>query len=1693
MDVFALRESVVGEYRDYFQSFVTILDERVASFVEQRMEGGDLWPDATLQLNPAFEYGPTLAELAASGLLAPQTARFFGPHIRLYRHQAEALEIARRGEPYVVSTGTGSGKSLTYLVPIADGVFRDRPERHTVRAVIVYPMNALINSQLRALESFRDRNWTDAPLRFAAYTGQTTNEERQRILDDPPHIVLTNYVMLEYLMVRPWDRALLRQATRELRFLVLDELHVYGGRRGADVAMLVRRVRQRAGGTVQLIGTSATIATGGGHQERRAAIASVGSTLFGVTVPEANVVEETLRRVAAGPVPRTRAEIRAAVLADPPAPTAEAVASHPLAAWVEETFGLEEREGRLIRRAPITYAEGLRRLVDASGLDEELCRERLSALLAAGSAARTATGEPVLAFRLHQFLSSGGSVFATLEPAETRTLSADGQVVAGSAEGDEEKLFFPLAFCRECGQDYYLVELLDLDDRSCVVPRMPFIGFAVGELGQPGYLAIGDDELWSEHAELPDSWYDLRADGPRVKKEYRPFIPRRFWARPDGTLAIEPVESGLAVWFQPAPLLLCLRCRAAYDRRERNDYGKLATLSQVGRSTATTTVTLVAITGLRAGGVEPASAKVLSFTDNRQDASLQAGHLNDFVQTALLRGAIVQALRKEGTLSFERLGEAIFRALALSPEQFMREAVGSGPGYQSARQAMVRLLEYRAFEDLRRAWRVAQPNLEQCGLLRIGYDGLDELAADDLWRGLPGIGEVDPARRRQALQAMLDYLRSSLVIDADCLRPERIDELRRLANQWLRDPWALDEFEWLPTAKVAVLPGAVAPESVDTIALSARSMIGRYLRSRRTWDLVRDLSSDETERLVTGIVERLRGHLLVVLSLGGEGYGVQLRAAAMRWLPGDGCAPGPDPIRARALYLRRSEHARTEPNRYFARLYAERAPQLAGITAREHTGQVPREERIDRERRFQSGELPALFCSPTMELGIDIADLTVVHLRNVPPTPANYAQRSGRAGRSGRPALVLTFCTHGNAHDQYFFRRREQMIAGAVAPARVDLTNRQLLKAHLHALWLAETGVSLGRSMDELLDLEREGYPLLHNKRAQIELSADRQGEVVRAFQEVLGSVAATADLSWLTETWIRDVVASAPRTLDAACRRWRELYWAAVRQRDEARRIIDRPRVSREERAEAERREREAKREIDLLRNEGEAEESDFYPYRYLASEGFLPGYNFPALPLRALVTVGDRSQVIQRPRFLGLTEFGPGSIIYHEGRKFQVSGCVVPAGGIQERVTRAKICAVCGYIHPGADAAVDVCLHCRTRLDGTTSEFPQHLFEQPAVRTRRRERITADEEERVRYGYRVTTHFRFAPGEEPRRYRVNRAGGETLLELLFAPAAEVWRINHGWRRTPQREGFSLDLTTGQWRGEAEDEQSPAPVAAQVLTGVKPYVTDTLNLLLVRPVGGAIPEGSRERFVATLACALQRGIEVVYQIEEEETAVELLGQGNHRRILFYENAEGGTGVWERLLSEPGSLAEIAAEALRICHIDPATGADEPGWAERCAAACYDCLLSYANQLWHRQIDRQLVRPFLLELATAELEAVAAGRTREEHYRSLLERVDSDFEREFLDHLHAHGLRLPDHAQYRPVDLHAQADFYYEREGVPGICVFVDGPAHDDPQQAARDRAVREELEDCGYRVVVVRYDRPLAEQLRAHADVFGS
>lgn len=1698
MDVFKLREQLILEYSTYASSFIQIRDQRLYEAVHQSLNEGTFWPDPLIQLNPNFEVGGTVSELVAEGILHEECNRIFvkdkregGRPLRLHRHQREAIEIARQGHHYILTTGTGSGKSLGYIVPIVDHVLR-RGSGKGIQAIIVYPMNALANSQSGELDKFLNEGYPPgkAPVTFARYTGQENEEERQRIIEHPPDILLTNYVMLELIMTRPRERMLIERA-KGLSFLVLDELHTYRGRQGADVALLVRRVYDRLKTPEQkllFVGTSATLASEGSYDERRALVAEVGKQIFGVAVEPEHVIGETLKRVtpSAFDIDALRSAVSLGDKLVAPTNYAEFV-KHPLSSWIESAFGLQEKDGRLTRREPRSIQTAAEELSELTGTDKAICEVVIRDWLMAGYRCEPSPdmGFVPFAFRLHQFISPGDTVYSTIESEVVRYITLQGQHFV---PGHRDKVLFPLCFCRECGQEYYTVRLvMSTDGKRRLIPR-DFSDRLSDEDSEAGYLYIGSHRPWPHELDdliegdyLPDDWLEERNGVRRIRKHRKERLPRHIRVHSSGD---EDAE-GLECVYIASPFIFCLNCGVSYGPRQQ-DFAKLATLRSEGRSSATTLLSLSAIRSLKMSDLPQHAQKLLSFTDNRQDASLQAGHFNDFVEVSLLRGAIYRAVAEAGSegLMHEVITQRVFDALNLPLELYASNPeVGIFQALEETQRALREVLGYRIYRDLRRGWRIALPNLEQCGLLEIGYADLDTLcAAEDVWADKhKALATASPQTRMTIAKTLLDHMRRELAIKVNYLDKKYQERIRSLSSLRLIEPWAIDEDENMERASILILRSSAGDNKNKSgnkqdnyTYVSARSRFGAYIRRLSTLG-IGEISLDDTEAIIRGLLEALcyGGLVEVTHELkddGGPGY--QLVASSMRWYAGEGKRAFHDPIR-----VTNESQEGGRPNAFFVEFYRNVAQSLVGLEAHEHTAQVPYEEREKREQQFRAGALPILYCSPTMELGVDIAELNVVNMRNVPPTPANYAQRSGRAGRSGQPALVFTYCSAVSSHDQYFFRRPSLMVAGAVKPPRLDLSNEDLLRAHIHAIWLAETGIDLKDTLKEILDMNDDppSLALLPEIRQQAESSSARSAARQRA-ERILKTIPDVIDLTGLLETTMQNVV----RAFDDACDRWRDLYRSALKQvkaQEEIRRDPSRPR---EDKSQAERLRREALSQIDLLTEVGSLAQSDFYSYRYFATEGFLPGYSFPRLPLSAFIPARRSTQkdnFLSRPRFLAISEFGPRAIIYHEGSRYIINQVIMPVTDDADGplTTQIKQCGHCGYVHPvKSNVDYDRCQRCQMLLDSPL----QSLLRLQNVVTKRHDRINADEENRQRFGYEVRTGVRFS--ERDRRIDVRTAhvydGDRKIAQLSYAQTATLWRINLGWtrRKNKQQYGFTLDIERGYWGRNEQNEDDPDDPMSKRIKRVIPYVEDNRNCLLFEPL---IDLETRQ--MASVQAALKRAIETIFQLEDNELAAEPLPHDKNRRIiLFYEAAEGGAGVLRRLVDDPMALSDVAREALRICHFDPDTGGDlrrAPRAREDCEAACYDCLLSYGNQHEHSILDRKTISNVLAMLANAQVSISPIAESRDNHLENLLSMCESDLEREWLTTLHERGLRLPDAAQFYIEDCQTRPDFIYNKGGLYAA-IYIDGSHHDYPHRQSRDRQQTDCMEDYGYRVIRFGY-----------------
>ncbi len=1726
MDVFKLRDRLISDYSSFITSFIQIKDDRIKEQVDQKLNEGFLWPDALIQLNPSFEPGERIDRLVSSGILHPECLNIFrkdksptepGQPLQLFQHQEEAIRIALKGHNYVLTTGTGSGKSLAYIIPIVDSVLKAGTGRG-VKAIIVYPMNALANSQLGELDKFLCQGYPEGrpPVTFARYTGQESEEQKQAVIDHPPDILLTNYVMLELMLTRPQEIPLIAGA-RNLKFLVFDELHTYRGRQGSDVALLIRRAREAfSAPDLQLVGTSATLGGEGTFKDQQEKVSRVASLIFGSQVQPEHVIGETLRRATpennlADPefVRRLGARLENYDSAPPPASYPEFIAD-PLSIWIESTFGIR-REGssnRLIRQIPvsITGTEGAAyKLSDLTDLPAQRCvaiieRHLLASYLCAPN---PETGFPVFAFRLHQFISRGDTVYASLEEEGTRHLTFQGQQFV---PGAREKILLPLVFCRECGQEYYSVRLAreEKDGPRSFIHR-ELSDRLSGENDEAGFIYLNTKSPWPEDESevlnrVPDDWLEEHRGSVRIRKHRRKNLPRPVRLAPNGT----EDESGLDCSFLSAPFRFCLNCGVAYDFRQSSDYGKLSSLATEGRSTATTILSLSTILYLRReADLAERARKLLSFTDNRQDAALQAGHFNDFIEVGLLRSAIYRAVSSAPGehLRHDLLVQRVFDALDLPLELYANDPDVRFRPRENIKTALKGILGYRIYRDLRRGWRVTSPNLEQCGLLKIDYESLEDLCRSQAdWQGLhPVLAAASSEVRAEVAKTLLDHMRSKLAIKVEFLDLEGQEAIRRRSAQHLCFPWALEENERLVHSAV-LFPRAGRPHDPgENVYLSPRGAFGLYLRRPTTFPGSGEpLKLEDTEQIIRQLLETLKIAGLVEAvepGVDGDPPGYQLPAAALIWRAGDGTTPFHDKIRVPRLS---DAGGRTNP--FFIEFYRNIAAKGQDLEAREHTAQVKNEDRIEREERFKEARLPILYCSPTMELGVDIAELNAVNLRNIPPTAANYAQRSGRAGRSGQPALVFSYCSTFSSHDQYYFKRPELMVAGAVTPPRLELGNQDLIRAHIQAIWLAATGLRLGSNLTEILDLSGEipSLELIDRVKDSINSPAARQKTLLRS-RRILESIAPELEnTDWYAEGWLEEVVSQAPRQLDQACNRWRGLYLAALRQRDQQHRIITDAARSAEDKRKARRLRAEAESQLELLAATTAALNSDFYSYRYFASEGFLPGYNFPRLPLSAYIPGRrqrrqGRDDFLSRPRFLAISEFGPRAIIYHEGSRYRINKVIIPVGdreGEEEGLTiSAKRCPDCGYIHPIRQGeGMDLCDICESPLEPPLKD----LFRLQNVATKRAERINSDEEERMRIGYELKTALRFAErGGRPSYQSASvKIDDREIARITYGDAATVWRINLGWARRaqPEQHGFMLDLERGYWarnEKDVEDEQDPA---SERQARVIPYVVDRKNSLIIEPLA----ELSLE-FVASLQAALKNAIQIIYQLEESELAAEPLPDWqDRRRILLYEAAEGGAGVLRQLISSPPALARVAQEALRLCHFDPETGEDQkraPRASEDCEAACYDCLMSYINQRDHRLLDRKKIRDYLLLLSRSTVEISPVALPRAEHLENLLRQCQSDLERDWLRFLEENDLRLPSRAQYLVEACRTRPDFVYE---AASAAIYIDGPHHNYPDRVQRDQEQTDCMKDRGWSVIRFSHRDNWLETIKKHPNLFG-
>lgn len=1714
MDALSLHRKIVSSYQDYIRSFIDIRDDDIRDRVEEELANGTLWPEPLIQFNPSFEKNLSIEDLVGKGILHNELRDVFRGY-RLYTHQVRALTLGANRQSFIVTSGTGSGKSLTYLGTIFNALFATGYGQGT-KALIVYPMNALINSQVEELKKF-SKNYQSVtgkafPIRFAAYTGQTGDEERAEIVKNPPDILLTNYMMLELLMTRHGEAHLRDSIFQSLEFLAFDELHTYRGRQGADVSYLIRRLRAASAKPLTAMGTSATMSSKGTHADQQAAVSEVASKIFGELIPPDHVVVEQLERslVWDGHLPSS--EELSAAIHQPVNSNSDlkALKSHPTARWLENELALEETPHGLKRRAPIALKDAAEKLAAAADCPQPDALKHLADLLAwiaEANQRQMASGDryTCLPFKLHQFFAQTGSVYASLGTPHNRQITLE----PGLYEpGSDTKFVFPHVFSRASGWSFICVHVDSKNGRFLPREFNDQMGQEGGDFGYliPEYSDSPEDIVWEETDEslsqLPTSWVVSSSAGIKFAAKFLSRKPTLIHYDEQGNFSVIPSPNlPLRAWFMSAATngLLFDPTAGLFFDPQTNERTKLTTLGNEGRSTSTTVTSFLILEGLNQAGYHPRDQKLLSFTDNRQDAALQSGHFNDFIRVVRIRSAIYHALIGGGALMTSKdLGRRVRESLKLELAVYSDNS-NPFPGERAKiEEALEVYLTYQAIHDLRRGWRVVLPNLEKCGLLEIDYEQREENAAfTEGWSSVPIFNAITVEKRAELLRDILDFFRLEYAVTSNnWLGASQITENLQQIRSKLRSEWTIDSED---TIKPKALRTCQLHRSYrgDTRSLGIQSALGKFLKHvAQIEKLDLDLSKQGYAVLIEELLKALEGCGYIKAEPVKDAdnnptHVYRLVLEKILWKPGDGTSVRRDNIKQRSYGSFESK-----PNSFFRDLYRTDFASLKNLQGADHTGQLTNEDRLDREERFRAEwtvkngdkeqpdlrqinarSISALFCSPTMELGIDISNLSVVHLRNAPPNAANYAQRSGRAGRSGQAALVFTYCSTYSPHDRHYFAHRGELVAGTVEAPRLDITNRELIRSHLHAAFMTRVGLpGVRQSVLDLIDVESPALPLKDEIKAGLNLSGSEISAVAKYFETALVDRPHTSGLSWCTTEWIEKQLSQLESTIDSCMDRWRTLYREAKSSLTKATTLLESGlyKTTSEEHKRAKREVFQAQRQLDLLRNDVRkgSSQSEFYVFRYLAAEGFLPGYNFTRLPVRAFLTDGyERGEYISRPRLIGLREFGPQNIIYYNGTKYSVSQAVVP--NVTDTFTQARVCTTSGYWLDQDQQHLETCPITGTDLSQTKNKQElKPLMPLCEILARSKEHITCEEEERLRQGFDIRTYFSLDGGDTSRmRSALVLDHQEGLLKMAYLPAARLIQIAMKDRRQTE-EGFSIGLESGRW-SPRNDGPDPEDVKR-----VKIFTETTADALYLQPIQAL---GLDSAGVISMQYALKRAIELRFQIEPAELGVYSMGGPDAPNILFYEASEGSLGVLSALVDDPNAFREVIEIAIKVCDFQ------NHGKGK----ASYDDLLSYYNQPHHLTVDRFSIEHALAKLATCTLDCSHSGQdeTYEDQYQRLLKEMDStsSTEETFLKFLYQNKLRLPDGAQLSVDGIYTKPDFFYK----PDTWIFCDGTPHDNPAVQQDDLEKRNAIKAKGHEVIVFYYKDSLAELAAKYPDVF--
>jgi ATP-dependent helicase YprA (DUF1998 family) len=1575
-------------YKRYIRTTFDIRDAEFAELFNQQLSADEeFFKGPYLDAMPPYRSGASIQALVEEGtlsrLIAPAenggicvehtTSDELVYHRPLYAHQEHALRTALEGKNLIVSTGTGSGKTESFLLPILQHLLREKEagtlDQPGVRALLLYPMNALANDQMKRLRAILQR---EPSITFGRYIGETQQDEkaaneayraqygeppnpnellsREQMQAAPPHILLTNYAMLEYLLLRPNDSVFFDGETAmHWKFLVMDEVHTYDGAKGIETAMLLRRLQERISRSnpdieLQYIATSATL---GGkksdHEAKRFA-----ANLF-------SAPEETWDIIKAETVNQDQHACPKG--------------------FPKEDHELLQRLRQELQSGPKTLAELAQTLLpqDTNGARE------LVALVKKASETNYDDGTPLLRARYHFFVKALEGGFIALHPQKQLFLKRRLTL-------DDGTPVFEAAVCTNCGSLYLVgdIQANQFEQVQCINDD---------NKDAAKFFLVEDETLdnreFDEEDGIETSYYldtstgnvieiqnaNLPAPRGRGKKRQPAPQPPAPIQPPPNAIKIHRVKQNEHNGVSKCPV--CER----QDSVSRFLLGKDAPAS-------------VLMTSLyeKIEVNHNERKRTITFSDSRQDAAFFAPFLESSFSRIVRRRAILDVIqqnlheiRQDGGWLIqnfvERLAQyainkqiltnnegEIIRDITQAREEVRKWLIAEVIGVDGENSLeRLALVKFNASHHEYDNW-ISQPNFELHNLsfLRTDY----HLSDDDI---------------RHLLQALIDNFRleAAITLPIPNLQDPLIFGFIRNQTSFVIANAGAEQLNWLPTKR-----------SNGTYHSNRRAHLLKKVIKAKTGQEPNDQRIEEILAYIWEAFTDGNSPFYNLFAHNADGT-LRLKHDCIRLIPlseGDvyyQCekskiithrnVAGVSPIfryesrlQRRILGQQEGEEKDVLIDNHYRKIYKEITPQP--LVSKEHTAQLKSTEAAQVQQQFLKGQVNVLSCSTTFELGVDVGSLETVFLKNVPPSPANYIQRAGRAGRRlSSTAFVLTFCLR-RSHDLKHFLKPVDIIKGEIRVPRVSIVNEKIVRRHIHSVAFAafwkvypqyfgnmeqfflngpagtafqaglqpiqqnqnpdgfDTNAFVENFVRQTLPETHELFAFLNGKPPEV---ADAVKEIVpeSLHAELCG------DDGW---KWLPDLIGTHPDDPngDGLLLKFASEFYSTIAQLETHRwRLFLKGQNT-----------------DSILRAINTFKQRQFIAEA--ARFGILPKYGFPVDVVRLDTSFNRSTEAqgldLQRDLRQAIAEYAPESEVVARKKIWTSWGLKVVPGRQWER--RAfKICENCGRyesIRIIDDAQLKAWRNAQCKGCGSTDFEPNNKFIFPEfgfIAAQDSKDFTGRRPERT-----YASQVYFAGDGQPLQERDFQRNGITL-HFQSASNAKLGVINKTLFRVCQLCGYSTTACGNNNAHKNHLGRDCNGTLSRVHLGHE-FKTDVVKITL--PPAYTFHQQDE---LLSILYALIEGLSNALNIARTDLDGCLYFSNQEPALVIYDNVPGGAGHVRRITDEDGVIEEMLQEAYHIVKHCTCGGESGDG-------ACYACLQNYNNQFFHDQLKRKHAIEFLEQL-----------------------------------------------------------------------------------------------------------------------------